>query len=208
MNPQTLKEKLMLNKTPLLIVFLVVATVLLVGLALSTNKGSNPLPQKLTEDVSGPETSLIMSDVYGAEEASASALKSFSTDVEILTGDNKVTAVQLEIKYNPALLTNVTVLPGDFFQNPIILLEKIDTEEGIISYALGTDANGISGEGVVATISFNERLNARGNTSFELLSKTAVSAEDEEESVLRETSGVEFTLSGSANTSPSAQTSQ
>ena len=196
----------MLNKTPLLIVFLVIATVALVALALSRSNVSSPTPQKLSGEEIVAETSLSFSDLYEMEDEAAESSKQFFSDVNIVTGENKVTAVQLEIKYNPDLLTNVDIYPGDFFQNPKILLERIDTEEGIISYALGTEGQGVSGEGIVAVVSFSEKTIARGETSLDFLSKTAVSAEDQEESVLREMAGVEFTLEGSAVTSPSAQT--
>lgn len=206
MNWSTLKQNLMLNKTPLLIVFLVIATVALVALALSRSNVSSPTPQKLSGEEIVAETSLSFSDLYEMEDEAAESSKQFFSDVNIVTGENKVTAVQLEIKYNPDLLTNVDIYPGDFFQNPKILLERIDTEEGIISYALGTEGQGVSGEGIVAVVSFSEKTIARGETSLDFLSKTAVSAEDQEESVLREMAGVEFTLEGSAVTSPSAQT--
>ena len=196
----------MLNKTPLLIVFLVIATVALVALALSRSNVSSPTPQKLSGEEIVAETSLSFSDLYEMEDETDKSSKQFFSDVNIVTGENKVTAVQLEIKYNPDLLTNVDIYPGDFFQNPKILLERIDTEEGIISYALGTEGQGVSGEGIVAVVSFSEKTIARGETSLDFLSKTAVSAEDQEESVLREMAGVEFTLEGSAVTSPSAQT--
>src|SRR3990167_5359100 len=206
MNWSTLKQNLMLNKTPLLIVFLVIATVALVALALSRSNVSSPTPQKLSGEEIVAETSLSFSDLYEMEDEAAESSKQFFSDVNIVTGENKVTAVQLEIKYNPDLLTNVDIYPGDFFQNPKILLERIDTEEGIISYALGTEGQGVSGEGIVAVVSFSEKTIARGETSLDFLSKTAVSAEDQEESVLREMAGVEFTLSGGPVTSPSAQT--
>ena len=185
----------MLNKTPLLIVFLVIATVALVALALSRSNVSSPTPQKLSGEEIVAETSLSFSDLYEMEDETDKSSKQFFSDVNIVTGENKVTAVQLEIKYNPDLLTNVDIYPGDFFQNPKILLERIDTEEGIISYALGTEGQGVSGEGIVAVVSFSEKTIARGETSLDFLSKTAVSAEDQEESVLREMAGVEFTLS-------------
>ena len=212
MNWQSLKQNLLLNKTPLLIVFLVIATVSLVVLALSAGKITSPSPQKVSDEETVLETSLSLGDPYQIEEEATasnaaeagSSSREFFSDVNITTGGNKVTAVQLEIKYNPDLLTNVDIFPGDFFQNPAVLLERIDAEEGIISYALGSDG-GVSAEGIVAILSFEEKTFARGETSLDFLSKTAVSAEGAEESVLREMAGVEFTLSRGSATSPSAK---
>jgi hypothetical protein len=205
-----LKQKLMSNKTPLLIIALVIATVVLVGVALIPGKDStsNPAPTGVESDEVMAETSLSLSEVYEGESEDATGSASISSsDIQIETGSNKVTGVQLEIKYNPALLTEVEILPGGFFDNPTILLEKIDTEAGIVSYALGTESEGITGQGVVATLSFTPRPGIRGETSLEFLSKTAVSAEGADKSVLMEVNGLEFTLSSESVTSPSAQPS-
>ena len=206
---ENLKQNLLINKTPLLIVFLVIATVILVALAIAPGKGLLPIPEKLRLQRVAAETTLTMGEIYQIQEdTTPSASSPFYSDVRIQTGTNKVTGVQLEIKYSPALLTNVEIMPGDFFQNPTVLIERIDTQEGVISYALGSEYEGISGEGIVVTLSFTPRGSFRGEASLEFLSKTAVSAEDADKSVLREMSGLEFILGGESTTSPSAQTTQ
>ena|ERR1035437_2090897 len=61
----------------------------------------------------------------------------YTVDVAIDSGQDNVTAVQLELSYNPKALTNVDIAPGTFFNNPNILLKKIDPVNGRITYALG-----------------------------------------------------------------------
>ncbi|HBB76836.1 MAG: hypothetical protein A2186_02670 [Candidatus Levybacteria bacterium RIFOXYA1_FULL_41_10] len=205
---QNLRQNLFANKTPLLIIFLVIATVILVALAMAPNRPSLPTPNLGAQKEIIADSSLSLSELYQIdedEEASEAAVVSYQSDVQIMTGKNKVTGVQLEIKYDPALITTVDVLPGDFFQNPTELLKKIDTEEGIISYALGTENKGLSGKGVVATITFVPRTGVRGETAFEFLSKTTVVAENADQTVLKEMSGLEFSLGSSTPTSSSAQ---
>lgn len=203
---QNLRQNLFANKTPLLIIFLVIATVILVALAMAPNRPSLPTPNLGAQKEIMADSSLSLSELYGVgEDATSSASTSFMSDVQIVTGKNKVTGVQLEIKYDPALLGTVDIIPGDFLQNPTELLKKIDTEEGIISYALGTENEGLSGKGVVATITFVPRTGVRGETAFEFLSKTTVVAENADQAVLKEMSGLEFTLGSNTPTSSSAK---
>jgi len=44
--------------------------------------------------------------------------------------------VQLEIGYDPMMLTVESVTPGSFFTNPTVALQRIDFSTGRISYAL------------------------------------------------------------------------
>lgn len=204
---QNLRQILSSNKTPLLIIFLVIATVLLVALAMAPTGSPLPTPKLGEQKEEVADTTLSFSELYQDDEsadASGAAQVSLS-DVLIDTGKNKVTGVQLEIKYNPALLGSVDIVAGDFLQNPAVLLKRIDTEEGIISFALGTEGDGLSGAGTVATITFVPRAGVRGETALEFLSKTSVVAEDVDKTVLKEMNGLEFTLGSNTPTSQSAQ---
>lgn len=46
------------------------------------------------------------------------------------------TLAQLEIAYDPTVLTALSILPGTYFTKPNIILENLNTETGRISYAL------------------------------------------------------------------------
>jgi hypothetical protein len=77
-----------------------------------------------------------------------------SVEVLMDTSENEVTAVQLEVLYDPKALSDVTVKQGTFFTSPVPLLNTIDKQEGRISYALAiAPAQApIKGIGTVATI--------------------------------------------------------
>lgn len=129
--------------------------------------------------------------------SSSAVTLNYSLPVNIETGKNKVTAVQLELQYDPRILTNVAVVPGPFFANSDVLLNQIDTETGRISYAFGiglTDS-GVTGKGIVANLTFSVRATTTPEkTAIIFLPKTLVTAEGVVESVLNPTTSGLFTV--------------
>ena len=102
---------------------------------------------------------------------------------------NKVTAVQLELQYDSKVLSNVSVVPGSFFNNPNILLNQIDAKTGRISYAFGVglEEKGLAGQGIVATLTFETNAGITQQTRISFLPKTLVTAENINQSVLKQT---------------------
>ncbi len=190
--PAEPKSGWMPKKTLILILLLVVATVGLLALALLPNV-KPPLGTKptVTPALTYAQTTLSLSTPV------TTALNSYSTNVLISSGSNKTTAIQLEISYDPKVLTNVAIQPGTFFTTPAVLLKKIDTVSGRISYALGISPSQkpTGGNGTVATITFST---VPGTTvtqtpiNFEL--KTAATAIGYAQSVIKGTQGVLFVL--------------
>jgi len=120
--------------------------------------------------------------------AEASSPMSYSIPIEISTGENKVTAVQLEMQYDPEVLADVTIVPGQFFVNSDILLDQINAKTGRISYALGVGltAQGISGKGIIANIIFYPKTKIQEKTAIQFLPKTLVTATGANGSVLKQ----------------------
>src|SRR5436190_5631457 len=48
-----------------------------------------------------------------------------------------ISAVQLQLKYDPNVLTDVDIIPGTLFPRPVVLTKKIDPEKGTIFYVIG-----------------------------------------------------------------------
>ena len=116
---------------------------------------------------------------------------SASVDASIDTKTNKVTAVQLEISYDPKQLTNVDIAPGTFFDNPLVLLKNIDEKKGLITFALAISPaqSAKQGTGNVATITFTSNLAKGTQTEIKVLPETLVTAEGVSSSVLKSSSG-------------------
>lgn len=113
-----------------------------------------------------------------------------SVSVNIDASDNAVTAIQLEIAYDPNFITDVQVAPGALFENAVLLINKNNAKEGRYTYAYGIMPNrpAVQGVGTVATITFTS-LNKVGSTQLALLPTTLVTARGISESVLKSASG-------------------
>ncbi len=174
-----------MSRTLLLILLLIVSVAGLVALSFNTTT-----PSTTTIPVSIGKTTLSLSPPQTATNSAVS-----NVNVNIKTEDNKVTAVQLELSYDQTALGNMDVIPGTFFKNPVELFKKVDATNGRISYALGIPlgGKGISGQGTVAVLSFNN-LKTSGKTTIQFLPKSLVSAEGVVKSVLRNSIGITFNL--------------
>lgn len=191
----------MSKKTIGLIVGLLVTTVVLLFVALSAKPPVSPQTTTVTQE-SGPtptpvaQTELVLSpDVVELAPGVTEEVY-----VNILTRENQVTAVQLEIAYDPAVLRIVSVKPGTFLPTPITLINNIDRENGRISFALGIppSQDPVTGSGDVAIIRITRASSIPAgttNTELELLPKTLVTAQGISTSVLKSATGATVILS-------------
>jgi hypothetical protein len=178
------------KRTFILILLLVLITVGLLAIAL--------LPGVKSPLVATPAPALNYVQTQLSFSAPITATPSgYKTDVLISTGKNKVTATQLEVAYDPKILTNVNIKPGAFFTNPTILLKKVDAVNGRLTYVLGIGLGGTpaTGKGTVATITFSTVASATATqTSINFEPKTAATAVGYAQSVLKQTTGVLFSF--------------
>ncbi len=129
-----------------------------------------------------------------------------SLDVVLDTATQKATAVQIELSYDPKVLSNVTITPGTVFAHPVVLLKEINQETGRISFAVGispTDTE-ITGKAVVATITFAAVAPATKSTQISFLPKTLVTQQGVRTSILK--SSVGSTILFQTAASPTAPT--
>lgn len=119
--------------------------------------------------------------------SSKSAKTVYELPVVIKTNESKITAVQLELAFDPNLLKNVDISLGSFFKNPAIFLNQIDEKTGRISYALGTtNKNDLEKEGIVVELKFELVLPFQKNQiNISFLPKTLVTAQDISQSILK-----------------------
>lgn len=201
-----LEMTLMSKKTLALLASLIVLTAVLLALALRpdnpqapSSSTENQITTDLTPSPEGHTTLSLMPNPLIAQTGSAPT----TVSVDIDTGGDEVTAVQLEIEYDPKALGNVKVTRGQFMENSFELLNAVDSQEGKITYALGiTPAQaGVTGKGTVATISFTP-LQRTGQTQITFLPSTLVTASGITQTVLRDSSSTTVIL----GTAPAAGT--
>jgi len=125
-------------------------------------------------------------------------------DITMNTSDNDVTAVQLELGYDPHVISNVKVTPGPLFTNPVVLIDKNNPATGRYTYAFGItpNAKAVSGTGVVATVTFTPLPGAVGkDMQLGLLPTSLVTARGVAQSVLKSATGTVITV-GTKSTTP------
>lgn len=121
-----------------------------------------------------------------------------SIDVQLDTNENAITAVQLELQYDPKVLRNVAITAGPFLNKPIELLKNIDKTTGRITYMLGISParEPIQGKGIIASITFSKLSTVTTQkTDFKLLDSSLVTSSGIDNSVLRSTKGTTVLLS-------------
>jgi len=192
--------------------FLIFALFLItfVLLILAFYQPSTPKTVQKTTTVEQPagQTVLSFENPSVSTPSSVFALN-YSLPVTISTGGNKVTAVQLELQYDPNILTNIEVVPGPFFANPQILLNQIDIKVGRISYALGIGQNekATTGSGTAVNITFSVKSKLPEKTAIIFLPKTLVTAEGINGSAIKRTNVGQF-LVGISTSTPSSAVNQ
>lgn len=196
------------KRTLILILVLIIVTIGLVWLSVYTIPSQKP-PTVTKQPVVLPfaKTTITLSSSPTATLADPSI---YILDTTISTQDNKVTAVQLELSYDPKAITNVDILPGTFLNDPVVLLKNIDEKNGRISYAIAIKMGGeaVSGSGSVAQVQFSPVKGSNlTTTSINFLPKTKVSAEGQTKSVLKSALGTIINLVELSSTDTSSPSS-
>lgn len=185
----------MSKRTLTLIGILIIVAAALVAIAVSPKRVN--LPSVITTPFAPsptPFAQTVMTMSPAAISVASGATGTVSVNID--SGINAVTAVQLDMTYDPKALTNIKITAGPFFQNPFELLNIIDTKTGKISYALGLPPSAAAkkGNGTVATISFTPLLPAGQTTQLTFTNKSLATAEGVSKSVLKSSSGATITV--------------
>jgi hypothetical protein len=197
------------RKTLLLITALVIVTIILFVIALRTTRQSSQQQQPQPSAIQQPQPTSAAHSVLTLSPNPVTVVtgQQGSIAVDINTSDNQVTAVQLEIGYDPHVVSNVKVTPGPLFQNAAVLINKNDVTSGRMTYAFGITPNHptVNGTGTVATITFTAVGKAGQQSQFALLPTTLVTARGIPQSVLQSASGTLINIKA-ATAQPTAQT--
>ena len=185
----------MSRKTILLIILLTVITTGLLILAIASQKEEIEQLSTTSPTVSPTPNEAILSLSQSNQTTKTDGTK--QVDLWIDTGKNKVTAIQMELAYDPNVLSDIKVVPAFFIENPVILFNQVDTKNGRVSFAVGISSpdKTLSGKGIIATINYRVLPSAKAdNTTLHFLSKTGVSAEGIKGTVLKETNDLNLLL--------------
>jgi len=114
-----------------------------------------------------------------------------SVDVMVDPSDNLLTGVQLELSYDPKVISNIKVAYGSLFVNPLVLFHKGDAVKGTYTYGFGIQPGQkpVAGKGTVATITFTATGAVGTQSQLTLLPTSLVTARGTATSVLKMSSG-------------------
>lgn len=107
-------------------------------------------------------------------ETSVGLGTTFALNLIIESGVNEVVGTQVYLSYNPAIVRATNILPGNFFQNAIETIKRLDT--GLIEYVLHIppDNPPSRGDAILAQITF-EAL-SEGVTDLTIASNSLIAA--------------------------------
>jgi len=183
-NPEAPKS-FMSQKTLVLIGILSLITIVLLILAFQIG-----VPQNKPAEKKVPVLQTVLNIPKPVASSSA-----YITSIMLTTERKKVTAVDLELTYDPKVLSKVDIKPGTFFSAPTILSKKIDKVKGRISYILGIGLGQkpVNGNGTVAILSFTP-LTKSGITTLTFLPTSKATSADQVPSILTAAHGIQFSF--------------
>ncbi len=193
------KKESMSNQTVGLIAILLVATVILLIVAINSGSTPNQLPiinqQHMpppTTPTPAPHTTLSLSP-----NPLPIASQSATIAVAVNTASDTIAGVQIELSFDPTAIKNISITPGSFFPKSVEVLKTIDYKNGRVSYALGLPAAGmpVNGNGVVAWIKIQTNLAPGQQTELQFLPKSVVASGTMSPSLLLSATGTTITES-------------
>lgn len=191
-----------MKRTVALIIFLTLLATSLFFLAFSSlqnTKKSSTVSENLNTEknkLTSADTSLMLLP----DSFSLSSSGSAEVAVVIDTGKNSITGAQIELGYDPNVITAVQIRPGVFIESPVELLNRIDLKTGRISYALGVPLGKtpVQGKGIVAYVTVKKSMKATYATAqsyITILPKSLVTSLGENGSVLKNMKGSTINVS-------------
>lgn len=184
------------KRTILLVIVVVIIAVVVIPFVIIQSKKGTPSQSTQTGTQPSPVPNVAYSQLSVVPKTislpAAQGAQPGSAEIQINTQQNNVTAVQIEMQYDPKVLSNVTVEPGTFFTNPLVLKNTIDPVKGTISYwiAIQISGNAQKGTGSVATISFTATPNQQKASYLTFTNDTLIAGEESAtQSLLQKTQG-------------------
>ncbi len=170
------------KKTLLLIGGLAILTIVLLYVAIT--QGSTQPHKSMVASSPTPVAQTTLSLLLLPNQLTTSTR---TVSVQINTGGNSVTAVQLELNFTPNLFSSVSASAGNFFTNPQLLFSSTDLQSGNLTYAIGVSSaqQARQGAGEVMQLHFVPLPSATGEATIRILPKSLVTASGIAQSVLK-----------------------
>lgn len=96
----------------------------------------------------------------------------FSLEIKIKT-EEKILGADIDLVFNPELLEILQITPAGFFPNPQILVNKINSQDGLINFSIFSYPPQQK-EGTIATLTIKVKNNAAQSTQIKFQPSTAL----------------------------------
>lgn len=176
-------------RTLVLIGILITLAIVLLGVAIKLSGGNpkNLIPGTLKPTPTIEKTASITFSPTTVTVASGSG----TADIIATTGKNPITGVQVELVYDPTVITNVKLLPADtttsLFGAPGTYTNLFtDDQPGNLTFAvaISLSSENVSGSGSIGKITFDTIPGAKTETQITLGPKTIVTSTATDGSIL------------------------
>ncbi len=191
----------MSKRTLALIAGLSLITIVLLVIAVAASQNApkqNPqLPPVVNPSISmAPKDGQAKTRMYLSPNPAITTSSTGTLQVIVDADDNNLSAVQIELQYDPQAISTISIKPGTFFDTPIPLINNINKAQGRISYALGVLPNQSTkrGSGTVAVITYTLAPTVN-STQISFLKTSLATVPGIATSVLKETAGTTISLS-------------
>lgn len=189
------------RNTVILIVLLLTITVILLTLALyNFNLLRQPPTGRAVKSTSPSYARAVLNILPPQSTVSSTGLKTYMATVRIntpATGVDRLSAAQIDLSYDPKILSNVDIKAGPLIDKPVVLLKKIDTKKGIINFDLApnpTEKNLGYVVGDLAVVTFTINPSAKGTSAINFLPSTIITSAGYPQSILQQAIGTSFTV--------------
>ena len=191
------------TKTILLIIGLFALTVLLIFVAVRMRSGTKlglPGDKEAMTPTPTPPAHTLLSFSPSSLTVDTSTRATQTLDIMVDSQGDPVSGFQLEISFDPKVVSVTSLAPGTFLPNPLVLVPaKIDNTLGTatIMFAKTPSQDPKSGQGVAAKLGFSVKSPSNGSpsqTSIKILPTSLVSATGVKESVLKTPSNATIML--------------
>lgn len=198
------------KKTTIFIAILAVVTAILVILAIRNEQ----TPQKITQVTKTPTPTAVIPKTTNVTflptTIDASTGLPLTVDILADTNSDQISGIQLELQYDPKLLTNVKISTPDnslfgATNKYTVLFSEVNPTLGRISYAVAIQPNqsSVSGLGKIATVTFQKKAQTTTlvpQTTLSFIDKTMVTKLNETQTVLNKTNALTIQLVPTPNT--------
>lgn len=188
------------RKTTILIAILTILTGILILIAVKSDNSSSNKPQSTISPtptiVESYATLSFSKDILDISKLSSTQ----SVDIIIDTNGQNVSTAQIELSYDPQIITNVKFTPSKepfFGEKAFAPINTIDQKQGRASYGIGISPEDQekSGKGSVVTLTFTaNKSKGVSSTSISFVTKSAVNTLSTQSSVLKSTTPLEIIL--------------